>query len=60
MKKFHLVKPWVVELFTGMKDELLVTLYFFIIAIITLFQIHPYFLAVIELHGIVFNSSWEA
>ena len=56
----YLVKTWTVKLFLGMKDELLITLYFFIIAVITLFLIPPYLLAVIELHRIVFNSTLEA
>ena len=43
-----------------MKDELLVTIYFFIIAVITLFLISPYLLAGIELHRIVFNNTLEA
>ena len=44
----------------GMKDELLITLYFFIIAVITLFLIPLHLLAVIELHRIVFNNTLEA
>ena len=55
-----MVTHWTVELFMGMKDELLIALYFFIIAVITLSLIPPYLLAVIELQRIVFNRTLEA
>ena len=57
--EFHPVKPWIVELFIGMENELIITLYFNIIAVITLFLLPPYLLAVTELHRIVFKNSWK-
>ena len=36
------VKPWIVEIFIGMKDEIIITVYFFIIAVISLFLRPPY------------------
>ena len=58
--EFHPVKPWIVELFIVMKDEVVVTLNFFIVAVITLFLIPPYLLAIFEPHQIVFNDTLEA
>ena len=58
--EFHPVKLWIDELFIGMEDEIIETPNFFIIAIIILFLIPPYFLAVVEIHRNVFNNTLEA
>ena len=60
----HYINWWhfgLLTFWTGMKGETLITLYFFILAVITLFFIPLYLLAVIELHKLVFNqtsSTW--
>ena len=56
----HPVKPWIVEIFIGMNDEIFIALCFFIKAVITLFLIPPYLLAVIELQRIVFKNTLKA
>ena len=50
---------WIVERLIGMRDDTTVTLYFFIVAVVTLFLKPPNFWAVIELYKTVFKDTME-